>query len=71
MQQQIPEGVTQWAPVGARTVGGYDYEIIPQPNAFHTMHVGPNNTDNVWIVTAPRLVSLESTSNEAGIARES
>ena len=50
-----PPGVTQWAPAGARTVGNYDYEIIPQPNAFHTMHVGPNNTDNVWVAVAPQL----------------
>jgi outer membrane protein assembly factor BamB len=54
-QQQVPEGVTQWAPDGARTVGSYDYEIIPQPNAFHTMHTGPNNTDHVWVAVAPRL----------------
>ncbi len=54
-QQQIPAGVTDWAPAGARTVGNYDYEIIPQPNAFHTMHVGPNNTDNVWVAVAPQL----------------
>ncbi len=54
-QQQVPGGVTQWAPDGARTVGSYDYEIIPQPNAFHTMHTGPNNTDHVWVAVAPRL----------------
>ena len=54
-EQQVPVGVTQWAPDGARTVGSYDYEIIPQPNAFHTMHTGPNNTDNVWVALAPRL----------------
>ncbi len=42
-------------PPGARTVGTYSYEIIPQPNAFHTMHVGPNNSDNVWVALAPRL----------------
>ncbi|MGB5267776.1 MAG: hypothetical protein WBN30_14370 [Polyangiales bacterium] len=54
-QQQVPASVTQWAPAGARTVGNYDYEIIPQPNAFHTMHVGPNNTDNVWVAVAPQL----------------
>ncbi|MGB3052653.1 MAG: hypothetical protein WBB42_16750 [Polyangiales bacterium] len=54
-EPQVPEGVTQWAPDGARTVGSYDYEIIPQPNALHTMHTGPNNTDNVWVAIAPRL----------------
>lgn len=41
--QQLPEGTTTWAPVGPRTVGTYEYDIIPQPNAFHTMHAGPNN----------------------------
>jgi len=54
-EQQVPAEVTQWAPDGARTVGSYDYTIIPQPNAFHTMHTGPNNTDNVWVAVAPRL----------------
>ena len=53
--EQVPAGVTQWSPEGARTVGNYDYQIIPQPNAFHTMHAGPNNTDNVWVAVAPRL----------------
>ncbi len=54
-EPQVPAGVTQWAPAGARTVGSYDYAIIPQPNALHTMHTGPNNTDNVWVAVAPRL----------------
>jgi len=54
-QQALPAGTTAWAPVGARTVGSYGYEIIPEPNAFHTMHVGPNNGDNVWIAAAPRM----------------
>jgi outer membrane protein assembly factor BamB len=54
-QEQVPVGVTQWSPAGARTVGNYDYRIIPQPNAFRTMHAGPNNTDNVWVAVAPRL----------------
>ena len=50
----VPAAVTSWAPVGERTVGEYEYGIIPQPNAFHTMHAGPNNTDTVWVATAPR-----------------
>ena len=54
-QLGVPEGLTQWAPRGARNVGSYDYDVIPQPNAFHTMHAGPNNTDNVWVALAPRL----------------
>ncbi|MGB8330323.1 MAG: PQQ-binding-like beta-propeller repeat protein [Polyangiales bacterium] len=53
--EQVPPTVTAWTPVGARTVGNYDYGIIPEPNAFHTMHVGPNNGDNVWIATAPKM----------------
>lgn len=52
--QDLPE-VDGWAPVGARTVGTYDYAIIPQPDAFHTMHAGPNNTDNVWVARAPEV----------------
>ena len=51
----VPDEVTSWAPVGARTVGDYEYDIIPQPNAFHTMHAGPNNTDNVWVASAPQM----------------
>ena len=53
--QEVPASVTQWAPEGARTVGDYEYGVIPQPNGFHTMHVGPNNTDNVWVALAPEL----------------
>jgi len=52
---ELPEGVTRWAPKGARTVGDYAYDVIPQPNSFHTMHAGPNNTDNVWVALAPEL----------------
>jgi hypothetical protein len=50
-----PASVTTWAPDGARTVGEYDYSVIPEPNAFHTMHVGPQNSDNVWVALAPEL----------------
>lgn len=53
--QELPASVTQWAPLGARTVGDYAYDVIPEPNGFHTMHVGPNNSDNVWIALAPEL----------------
>jgi outer membrane protein assembly factor BamB len=55
VEQGVPEAVTSWAPVGERTVGEYEYGIIPQPNAFHTMHAGPNNTDTVWVATAPQV----------------
>lgn len=47
--------VEGWTPVGARTVGNYAYDVIPEPNAFRTMHVGPNNSDNVWVALSPRL----------------
>jgi hypothetical protein len=33
----------------------YGYEVIPEPNAFHTMHAGPNNSDNVWVAVAPKM----------------
>ena len=55
VQREVPEDLTQWAPVGPRTVGDYDYDVIPEPNAFHTMHAGPNNTDNVWVALAPQV----------------
>lgn len=47
--------VEGWAPEGARRVGSYGYEVIPQPDAFRTMHVGPNNSDTVWVAVAPQL----------------
>ncbi|MEM7139070.1 MAG: hypothetical protein AAF500_21025 [Myxococcota bacterium] len=47
--------VEGWVPVGARTVGSYSYDVVPEPDAFRTMHVGPNNSDNVWVAVAPRL----------------
>lgn len=50
-----PPAKTNWAPIGARTVGQYDYDVIPQPDAWHTMHAGTNNSDNLWIATAPML----------------
>ncbi len=53
--QSLPEAVTNWAPEGPRTVGSYAYDVIPQPDAFRTMHVGPNNSDHVWVATAPEM----------------
>jgi hypothetical protein len=53
--QELPEGVTRWAPQGPRTAGSYGYDVIPEPDSFHTMHVGPNNGDNVWVAVAPEL----------------
>lgn len=48
----VPER-TNWAPSGPRVVGGYDYDVIPKPDAFRTMHGSTNNSDNVWIAAAP------------------
>ncbi|MFZ1866635.1 MAG: hypothetical protein WAU39_20610 [Polyangiales bacterium] len=53
--QSLPKGTTSWAPAGPRTVGVYGYDVIPEPNAFHTMHAGPNNSDNVWVAVAPKM----------------
>jgi hypothetical protein len=55
VRQELPGDTTAWAPTGPRTVGSYDFATIPQPNGFHTMHVGPNNSDNVWVAVAPEL----------------
>jgi len=48
-----PPAKTAWAPEGASKVGRHDYTVIPEPDAFHTMHVGVNNTDELWTVAAP------------------
>lgn len=48
----LPE-FTGWVPVGARNAGSYSYDVVPEPDAFHTMHVGPNNGDTVWGAVAP------------------
>ena len=36
-------------------MGTYDFSVIPEPNGFHTMHVGPSNSDNVWVAVSPAL----------------
>jgi len=46
---------TRWAPVGPRNVGDYNYRVIPEPDTFHAMHVGPTNMDNIWIAAAPMI----------------
>jgi outer membrane protein assembly factor BamB len=46
-------GKTAWVPEGPRKAGDYGHKVIPEPDAFHTMHVGMNNTDNIWIAAAP------------------
>jgi len=48
-----PPAKTAWVPEGASKVGRYDYTVIPEPDGFHTMHVGVNNTDELWTVAAP------------------
>jgi outer membrane protein assembly factor BamB len=46
---------TRWVPDGPRRAGPGDYAVIPEPDTFHTMHVGVNNTDEVWSVAAPQV----------------
>lgn len=43
---------TTWIPQGPRTVGS-SHPAIPVPDTFHTMHVGVNNTDEIYSVVAP------------------
>ena len=45
--------LTQWKPVGARSAGQHGFDIIPEPDTFSAIHVGVNNSDNVWVVAAP------------------
>ena len=46
------DGGTRWRPAGNPTVGAFNAHIAT-PITFRTMHVGPNNTDQLWIATAP------------------
>jgi outer membrane protein assembly factor BamB len=49
----IPDdGGTQWRPQGNPTVGHIDAHMAA-PITFRTMHVGINNSDQLWIATAP------------------
>ena len=50
---RLDAGTTTWRPSGAPLVGGNGLPVNP-PITFHTMHVGVNNTDQLWIATAPR-----------------
>lgn len=45
--------VTDWRPQGPRNASRATHPAIPDPDTFHTMHVGVNNTDEIWSVTAP------------------
>ncbi|HEY7776552.1 MAG TPA: PQQ-binding-like beta-propeller repeat protein [Kineobactrum sp.] len=49
----IPDdGGTAWRPVGNPTVGAFNKHVAT-PITFRTMHVGLNNSDQLWIATAP------------------
>ena len=44
---------TQWKPVGARSAGQYNYDVIPEPDTFNAIHVNGANSDSVWVAAAP------------------
>jgi outer membrane protein assembly factor BamB len=46
------DGGTEWRPQGNPNVGASN-EHIAIPTTFRTMHVGLNNSDHLWIATAP------------------
>jgi outer membrane protein assembly factor BamB len=46
------DGGTPWRPTGNPTVGAFNKHMA-LPITFRTMHVGLNNTDHLWIATAP------------------
>ena len=48
-----PPEKTQWKPIGARSAGQYNYDIIPEPTTWHAIHVDVSNADSVWGVAAP------------------
>ena len=48
-----PPEKTQWKPVGARSAGQHNYDIIPEPTTWHAIHVDVSNADSVWGVAAP------------------
>lgn len=48
-----PPEKTQWKPVGARSAGQHDYDIIPEPTTWRAIHVNVSNADSVWGVAAP------------------
>ena len=48
----LPEK-TQWKPVGARSAGQYNYDVIPEPDTFNAIHVNGANSDSVWVAAAP------------------
>lgn len=44
---------SRWTPQGARMAAEMYSPVIPQPDAFHTMHVSTSNSDEIWSVVAP------------------
>jgi len=48
-----PPAKTQWKPMGARSVGQHNYDVIPEPTTWHAIHVDVANADSVWGVAAP------------------
>lgn len=48
-----PPPLTQWMPTGPRTASLNHNAVNPVPDAFHTMHVGASNSDEVWSAVAP------------------
>ncbi|MDA7584305.1 PQQ-binding-like beta-propeller repeat protein [Luminiphilus sp.] len=48
-----PPAKTEWKPVGARDVAQHSYDVIPEPTAWHAIHVDVANSDSVWGVAAP------------------
>ena len=48
-----PPAKTEWKPEGARVVGKYNYDIIPEPDTFNAIHVDVANSDSVWVAAAP------------------
>ena len=48
-----PPAKTQWKPMGARSAGQHNYDVIPEPTTWHAIHVDVANADSVWGVAAP------------------
>lgn len=48
-----PPPATTWTPHGPRLAAQERNLILPLPDAFHTMHVGSMNSDEVWSAVAP------------------
>ena len=42
-----PPAKTEWKPIGARSAGHHNYDIIPEPTTWHAIHVDVSNADSV------------------------